>query len=138
MKKILCNIAVLVMITLPAAAQLSTKEARDKKIKSVSEWETDLRERKPEAILETYAVYDVNGNLLEIQEKDGEGLITLHEKYSYDASNNKLTEEQYDENGELRKKHVYTYKDGLKTSRKTYNSKGVLIGEKKYVYEYHK
>lgn len=138
MKSLSIQICFLFLLALPAAAQLSQKEARDKKVKSVSEWETDLRERKPEAILETYAAYDQDGNLLEIKERDGEGVITKHEKYTYDQAGNKLTEEQYDEDGDLKKKHVYTYKDGLKVSRRTYSSKGELIGEKKYVYEFHK
>lgn len=135
--KLLASI-LLAIFALPSFAQMSQKEATEKKVKSVSEWETDLRDRKPKAILETYVKYDERGNILEIQERDGDGLIKLHEKYTYDLAGNKITEEQFDSDGELKKKHVYTFDNGLRVARKSYNKNGDLIGDKKYVYEFYK
>lgn len=116
---------------------VSKKEAVARKIKSVAEWETDLRERRPTDILETYVVYNKEGEVVEIQERDNSGEITLHEKYEYDADGNKITEYQYNANGTLNKKHVYTYVNELRTERLTYDAKDRLIGKKKYIYEFY-
>lgn len=138
MKKNILYLILISLISLPVSAQMSEKQAKAHKVKSISEWETDLRERRPEAVLETYARFDEDGRILEIQERDGSGVITLHEKYTYDADGNKITEEQYDERGNLKKRHVYAFQNGLRVSRKTYDERGDLIGEKKYVYEFYK
>lgn len=138
MRTAFLSFGIILLLALPVSAQLSKKEATENKVKSVSEWETDLRTRKPKAIQESFTKYDPEGNLIEILERDNAGEITLHEKYEYDLNGNKIVEIQLDIDGLVKKKHVYTYENHLRVARKTYNKDGDLIGEKKYIYEYYK
>ena len=108
----------------------------EKKIKSVEEWETNLKTRKPKPIQESFTQYDINGNLIEIIEKNNVGDITKHEKYQFDTKGNKITETQFNANGGVKKKHVYSYEEDLRVIRKTYDSEGKLIAEKKYIYTF--
>ena len=123
-------------VCLSLSAQISKKEAVEKKIMSVEEWETDLETRKPKPIQESLTKYDPNGNLVEIIERDNVGEITLHEKYEFDAKGNKISEIRFNASGVIKKKHVYTYDGNLRVLRKTYNSEGKLIAEKKYIYKF--
>lgn len=124
------------LVSLSLSAQISKKEAVEKKIMSVEEWETDLETRKPKPVQESLTKYDPNGNLIEIIERDNIGEISLHEKYEFDTKGNKISEIQYNSSGVVKKKHVYTYDGDLRILRKTYNSEGKLIAEKKYIYKY--
>jgi len=135
MKKVLL-ILLVSFVSLSLSAQISKKEAVANKVQSIEELETDLRVRKPKPIQESLTKYDVNGNLLEIIERDNVGEITLHEKYEYDSKGNKIIEIQYNDSGVVKKKHVYTYEGDLRVLRKTYNSDGKLITEKKYIYKF--
>ena len=123
-------------VCLSLSAQISKKEAVEKKIMSVEEWETDLETRKPKPIQESLTKYDPNGKLVEIIERDNVGEITLHEKYEFDAKGNKISEIRFNASGVIKKKHVYTYDGNLRVLRKTYNSEGKLIAEKKYIYKF--
>lgn len=138
MKNLLILSTLLLAVTWSIEAQsVNKKEAKKKQIKSVSEWETDLRTRKAKDILESYVKYNQDGEVLEIIERNNDGEVTLHEKYEYDKDGNKITEFQYDSEGELKKKHVYKYVDGLRTERATFDYKGRQIGKKRYVYEFY-
>ena len=131
--------AILIFLLLPLfsfSQQFSKKEAKESSINTVSEWETDLRERRPRQVLEAKETYDKNGNLIEILEADNAGLITLHESYEYDSAGNKIIEIQYEPNGTIRKKHVYTYTNNLRIERNTFDRNGNKIGQKKYIYEF--
>lgn len=120
-------------------AQVSKKEALERNIKSVAEWETKLKTRKARPIQESYTKYDQNGNIIESMERDNSGKVTLHEKYTYDDAGNKTIEIQMYADGSVKKKHVYTYDSkNLRISRTSYNSDGKIIAEKKYIYEYYK
>lgn len=138
MKTLLLCTVFLATMTFTATAQLNRKEAAENKIKSVSEVETDLRSRKPRSVVETFTAYDAKGNLIEMIERNRLNEIIFHEKYEYDSDGNKIAESQYDPDGVLKKKHVYVFEKGLRVQRKTYNVKGDLIGDKKYIYEFHK
>jgi hypothetical protein len=59
----------------------------------------------------------------------------VREVYKYDADGEKSEEWHYNEKNELENKSIYTLKNGLKTERKTYDSKGKLIEVKKYGYQ---
>jgi len=118
--------------------QLSKKEIRSLKILSVTGSETDLRERHPKTIQESYQKYNRQGKIVEIIERDNNGVITLHESYDYDTDGNKTVEIQYLPNGKIKKKHIYKYENGLRTERLTYDARNRLIGQKKYIYEYYK
>ncbi|MCK5820778.1 MAG: hypothetical protein KAH17_02785 [Bacteroidales bacterium] len=121
-----------------AFAQVSKKEALEKKIKSVAEWETNVRGRKSKPVQESFTKYNEAGKTLEIIERNNSGEVTLHEKYEYDEAGNKTTEIQMNSHGAVVKKHVYSYENNLRTSRKTYGPNGKLIAEKMYIYEFFK
>ncbi len=135
------NIVLLLTIVLSCSSaftQVSKKEALEKKIKSVAEWETNLRGRKSKPVQESYTKYNQNGKVLEKIERNNSGELTLHEKYEYDKAGNKTTEIQLNPNGTINKRHVYSYDNNLRIARKTYNAKGKLVAEKMYIYEFHK
>lgn len=119
-------------------AQVSKKEALEKNIKSVSEWETNLRSRKSKPVQESYTEFNQAGKIIETIERNNSGEITLHEKYEYDEVGNKIQEIQLNSNGSINKKHVYIYDQNLRTARKTYGPSGKLIAEKMYIYKFHK
>jgi uncharacterized protein RhaS with RHS repeats len=128
----------LLLNTLTVSAQQSEQDLiRQNKIKSVSELETDLRVRKAAPVEKKLAQYDAAGNLVEIIERDDSGLVLLHESYEYNELGQKTVEIQYEPNGNVRKKHVYKFVNNLRTERMTYDKNGKLIGQKKYVYEFH-
>lgn len=137
MKRIIL-LFIVVLIGSASFAQVSKKEAQEKKIKSVAEWETNLRTRKPKPVQESFTKYDQTGNILEIIERNNSGDVTLHEKYTFNEQGNKTIEIQLNADGSIKKRHVYTYDNNLRTTRKTYNSDGELIAEKKYIYELYK
>jgi len=137
MKKLILLFSILLTCS-SAFAQISKKEALEKSIKSVSEWETNLRGRKSKPVQESYSEYDQAGRMLEIIERNNSGEVTLHEKYEFDEAGNKTTEIQFNPNGSVNKKHVYIYDQNLRTARKTYDPNGKLIAEKMYIYEFHK
>jgi len=119
------------------AQTLTRKEAAQSNVKSVSEWETNVLDKKAKPMLETRCTYDKNGNLLEIIEYDNSGFVTLHESYEYNADGQKTVEIQYEPNGSVKKRHEYKYNGLIRTERLTYDKKGTLIGKKKYEYEFH-
>jgi len=127
MKKLILLFSILLACS-SAFAQISKKEALEKSIKSVSEWETNLRGRKSKPVQESYSEYNQAGRMLEIIER----------KYEYDEAGNKTTEIQLNPNGSVNKKHVYIYDQNLRTARNTYDPNGKLIAEKMYIYEFHK
>jgi len=129
-------LAIFILSASSSFAQLSKKEVIEHKVKSVAEWETDLRSRKSKPIQESYTKYDAKGRVLELIERDNEGLIKLHESYEYDANGNKTLEIQYQPDGSIKRKHVYKYVNGLRTERLSYDKRGNLITEKKYIYEF--
>lgn len=119
-------------------AQMSKKEALEKNIKSVAEWETNLRSRKSKPVQESFIEFNQAGKITEIIERNNSGEITLHEKYEYNEVGNKILEIQLNSNGSINKKHVYIYDQNLRTARKTYGPSGKLIAEKMYIYKFHK
>jgi len=137
MKLLLFTLAFLFTFALDNHAQsLSKKEIKELNVASITEWETDLRVRKPKAVQETFTRFNKEGDIIEIKEWDNTGLLILFEQYEYDPAGNKTVEIQYNADETVNKKHVYTYVGKLRTERKTYDAKGNLIGEKKYIYEY--
>ncbi len=128
---------IIALMGISSFAQVSKKEAQEKKIKSVAEWETNLKNRKAKPIQESYTKYDQGGNILDLIERDNNGEVTLYEKYEYDVSGNKTIELQLNPDGSVNKKHMYIYDKNLRIGRKTYNSNDQLIAEKKYIYEFY-
>lgn len=79
--------------------------------------------------------YDLNGNVTEeIQYKDGK--VDKHFLYEYDAGGNKIKETEIDASGKPKKISEYTYVNGLRTEKNTYDANRKLISKKKYTYTY--
>jgi len=129
-------LALLLIAGTSSFAQLSKKEALAHNVKSMAEWETNLKTRKSKPIEESFTKYDINGHLIEIIERDNEGIVTLHEAYKYNSEGKKVEEVQYEPKGTVKKKHVYRYVNGLRAERLTYDKRGKLIAQKKYIYEF--
>ncbi len=115
--------------------ELSKKEASKANVKSVSIYETNVSDKKAKPVLESLNRFDEAGNLLEILEKDKNGVVTLHESYAYNSDGQKSVEIQYEPDGKVKKKNVFKYSDGLRSERLTYDKNGKLISQRKYVYE---
>ncbi len=138
MNKPICTLILCCLLPAGLFAQALTKqEASQSAIKSVSEFETSMLDRKAKPKLESFTRYDAAGNLLEIKELDNSGAVILHESYEFNGEGQKITEIQYEPDGKVKKKHVYKYVDGLRAERLTYDKNGTLITQKKYVYEFH-
>jgi len=138
MKNILVIVgSFLLIFSTSLQAQLKQKDIVSLKVKSISELETDLTSRKSTTIEESMIKYDKTGNEIEIIERDNSGIIILHESYEYDKDGNKTVEIQYKPDGNIKKRHVYTYVGQLRTERKTYDKKGNQIALKKYIYTFH-
>ena len=84
----------------------------------------------------TVTVYNDSGNKTSEQTFDGNGKMTEWLKFGYNDLQEKLFELSLDEKGKPIKKSLYVYdKNGLRTEKKTYNSKEELISVKKYTYK---
>ncbi len=134
------------------------KEVKKHKIKAVSVYSTEGGKE----YRETYTKYDSNGNVIEDGEYKNDGSVIRKELNKYDKNNeqvehivyngpgvkkkvhstynamgDKVSEIDYDVNGNVLRKSVFTYdKRGLKVEKKVYDAKGALIYTKKYNYEF--
>lgn len=70
--------------------------------------------------------------------KSPNGQAVIIEKNSWNKWGDKEEELQFDKNGELKKRSIYTYNNkGLLVKKQVFNSKGDLLQEKSTEYEYH-
>lgn len=77
--------------------------------------------------------FDNRGNLIEdITYKQGK--VSKHFKYSYDADNNKIREEEYDPAGRLIEYSEYRFENGLRTEKNVYDPNKKLKSRKIYQY----
>jgi hypothetical protein len=147
----------------------SKKDIKKNKIKSITEWNTKFQNGKEVSFKESFTVFDKNGRTIELTEYTKDGSIKKKESTKYDAydnkveenkyendqnsnsskektkkiiykyniNNDKIEEEEYDGNGKLLKKSIYSYDNkGLKVGKKTYVGDNVLETNRKYVYAY--
>ena len=85
----------------------------------------------------TISKYNTDNNKTEDMEYDGKGKFIRSQKFTYDNYNNKKTETVFDAAGKINKKVTYRYDaDGLRTERKEYNEKNILVLEKQYSYTF--
>ena len=139
----------------------SKKYIKKHKIKSITETITTFENGKELTRNDQFSRYDKDGQIIEqidydkngkvktktitkynnLEDKteetvfDGNNKQVLREIYKYDADGVKSEEWHYDEKDELVSKSLYTVKNGLKTERKMYDTKGKLIQTKKYAYQ---
>jgi hypothetical protein len=103
------------------------------KVKSVIVYEEKNNALVAKKYKESEVYYDQKGNILEeIYYKDGR--VTSHFKYQYDADNNKIREEEYDQNGKLKEYSEYKFENGLRLQKVVYDSQKSVKLKKTYQY----
>lgn len=113
----------------------SEKLIREMQIVSKETWNyTDSKSK----FRETLEKFDKEGNLIEEIKYNPDRSIKKHTKWTYNENNDKLTETEYDDKGQVISKKEYGYEGRLRTSRKEYNEKGKLESWKIYIFEYAK
>ncbi len=125
------------LFSLGANAQ-SSKEVKEKGIVSQHVYEIDYSEGLNTEVLEKEDFFDAAGNLIELKEYNSKGEVDLWEKYTYTDDGEIKTETYLDKKGNVEKKVVYEYEDGLKTAKLYYDAKDRLLKKKKYVYKFRK
>ena len=85
-------------------------------------------------IKDSYKEYNEKGYIVKNVEYNKEGKLKDVKKYYYNSDNNKVKEELFGANKKLEKTTTYTYKNGMKLSKKVVNSKGETVSKKEYEY----
>ncbi len=81
--------------------------------------------------------YNANEDKVEETEYDGGGALKEKNMYSYNANGNRIAEVTLDPNNNITKKITNIFDNkGMKTERRTYDGKNVLLSVKKYTYVY--
>jgi hypothetical protein len=121
------------LISSLAISARAQKQATAEKLKSVviTEEKYDMLVKKQYKESETY--YDIRGNVIEsVTYKQGK--VDKHFKYSYDADNNKIKEEEFDATGRLKESSEYKYENGLRTEKIVYDPNKKIKSKKTYTY----
>ncbi len=109
------------------------KQEAKPKLKSVIVYEEKANSLVAKKYKESEIYYDQRGNILEeIYYKDGR--VTKHFKYTYDADDNKIKEEEYDTNGKLKEYSEYKFENGLRTEKVVYDASKTVKLRKTYQY----
>jgi len=123
------------ILSLSVSAQ-SKKTLREKGIKSLTVNEYFLEENTKKPVIESYEVYNEEGDLIEIKEFNSSGIIKKWEKYSYNEDGDIVEEVFLNDKGKVDITEKTIYKDGLRVEKQFFDSKGKLYKKKVYVYEY--
>jgi len=113
----------------------SAEIIKEKKIASRSIYEYFVEEGITEPLLESFEMYDAEGNLLEIKELNSKGEVKLWQKFSYDEEGRVLEEVFLDSKGRPERREKNIYSDGLRVEKQFYNKKDKLVKRKVYEYE---
>lgn len=142
--------------TTPSSRSESIKRF-DRKGRIIEEQELDLNSSEKSRVVYSYSKNEIreehfkNDSLLftitnEYQFKKlalktkitPNGKAVIIEKNSWNKWGDKVEEQLFDKNGELKKRSVYTYNSkGLLVKKQVFNSKGDLLQERSTEYEYH-
>ena len=114
----------------------SKKAIREKKIVSTTVKEYFLEEGMDDPVVESIEKFNENGDLKEIQVFNKKEEVKKWEKYAYDADGNLVEEVFLDDRGRIVSTEKTLYREGLKTEKHYFNSRGDLYKKKVYTYEY--
>jgi len=115
---------------LSAECQKSTGKDKVKSI-IVLEEKHDMLVKKQYKESETY--YDTRGNVIEeITYKQGK--INKHFKYQYDADDNKIKEEEFDQSGRITESSEYKIESGRRVEKIVYDGNKKIKSRKIYQY----
>ena len=112
----------------------SKKELKENKIKQITTYNYITKLGKTYKVKDKYRVFNVKGYLVKEVEYNKEGKLKFIKKYYYNSDNDKIKEELFDNAKKLEKTTLYSYKEGLKVSKKVFNGKGVLVSKKEFEY----
>lgn len=123
-----------IIVLMSACTLLYSQDiSKDRKIKSVIVYQEKYDQIVTRKYKDTEQYFDARGNLIEdITYKQGK--ISKHFKYQYDASNNKIKEEELDSSGRLIESSEYKYENGLRIEKLVYDSNRKLKSKKIYQY----
>jgi len=126
--------ALLFIFIFSAGVEAFCQKAETKaKVKSLIVYEEKNNALVAKKYKESEVYFDQKGNILEeIYYKDGR--VTSHFKYQYDADNNKIREEEYDQNGKLKEYSEYKFENGLRMEKVVYDSQKSVKLKKTYQY----
>lgn len=114
----------------------SKSSIKDHKIRCVTEKEINHESGLTQERVLQKSTFDELGRLVEFKDWSKDGKLKEWLKYSYTEDNEIYEESTLDAKGELVSREVYSYEDGLKSVRKTYDHKNRLVKEKFYVYDF--
>ena len=114
----------------------SKSEVINKGIETVKVYEQRLDKGFDDKYLVEETTYDASGRIIEIKETGRKGIIKKWEKYKYDKDGNCIEEIYLTLSGNIDKRVVINYTEGLKVSKEFYNSDGKLYRKKLYEYQY--
>lgn len=112
----------------------SKKELKENNIKQITTYNYITKLGKTYKVKDKYRVFNVKGYLVKEVEYNKEGKLKFIKKYYYNSDNDKIKEELFDNAKKLEKTTLYSYKEGLKVSKKVFNGKGVLVSKKEFEY----
>lgn len=134
MKNVIIVIVFLFSITASVFSQ-NEKKAQKYRIKTVAITKTVFEYGDKKELIEEKS-FDENGKLTEYKEyKDNK--IKEWKKYTYIHDGNLESEQTLNAKGQVTKKIVYKYSNGLKISKSYYDAKDRLKKQKDYEYNYY-
>ncbi|MBN2699328.1 MAG: hypothetical protein JXR52_10930 [Bacteroidales bacterium] len=134
--KITALLFLILLLVVPTLKGQSTKDIRERNIRSQTVLEYFVEEGIPDPVVEKKEVYNEEGEITEIIEYDRNGVVQLWEKYKYDEDGNIIEQQFLNNKGKVDKREETVYKDGLRVERRFYDDRGRLYKRKVYEYEY--
>lgn len=128
-------LTLLLAVTMAGHSQ-SKKEIREKGIASTTVQEYFIEEGMKEPVVESVEKFNMEGELVEIQEFNRRGEVRKWEQYVYDEDGELIEEIFLDQKGKIERTEKNIYRDGLRMEKEYYNNRGRLYKRKVYIYEY--
>ncbi len=133
MKKIVLMLLIVLPLVVNAQDRKTVKKYKiSHRVEMEIDHESGLNDKR--TLEEQY--FDVDGRLIEFKDWNKEGKIKDWFKYTYTSDGLLETEVTLDAKGNLTKKEVYEYENGLKVKKITYDSKNRITKEKFYEYDF--
>lgn len=124
------------LCSLSAVQAQKTSQLKANHVQRIVEKEIDYESGLDTPRILQESVYDKEGRLVEFKDWSKDGKFKDWIKYTYSIDDLLLTELSLDYKGKTTEKIVYTYKDGMKVKKSTYDAKDRLVKEKRYEFSY--
>jgi YD repeat-containing protein len=134
--RVFCPASFMLLVVSASLLGQNSAAVKEHKIASVTVQEYFIEEGMNKPVVESFAAFNEQGELIELKEFSNEGDVKRWEKYAYNEEG-KLVEEVFlDGKGKVERKEKSIYKDGLRIEKQFFNSKDKLYKRKVYEYEY--